>query len=56
MATLRLTAEDKRYQASDDLRTLTKAEEIKADKRRHSEAKKEAVRQTKALTKVHRGK
>jgi len=48
----KLTAMDKKYQAEDDLRTLRRAEEIKADKKRVSEAKKIAKQEIKALKKL----
>lgn len=48
----RLTAEDRRFQARDDLRTLQSAHEIQSDKRRYDEAGREARRQIQALSQV----
>lgn len=43
---------EKDYQAEDDCRTLTRAEEIKMDKGRHSRARKHAAKQAKAHARV----
>lgn len=48
----RMNAEEKRYRARDDLRTLQAAHEIKHDKRRCDEACREAQRQIQALASV----
>jgi len=45
-------AEDKKWQAQDDLRTLQRAREIEADKERLARAKKEAQAQMMALGRV----
>jgi len=45
-------AEDKKWQAQDDLRTLQRAREIEADKERLARAKKEAQAQMMALDRV----
>jgi len=45
-------AEDKKWQAQDDLRTLQRAREIEADKERLARAKKEAQSQMTALSRV----
>lgn len=48
----RMSAEEKRWRAEDDLRVMQRAEEIKADSSRLAEAKRLAQTQVKALTKV----
>ncbi len=48
----RVTAEEKRYRARDDLRTLQAAHEIKKDRKRCDEACREAQRQIQALAQV----
>lgn len=40
------------YQAESDVRTLTRAHEIKADKKRHGAAKKHAKKQLEAMRKI----
>jgi len=44
-----MTAQDKKYQAEDDARTLIRAQEIMADKSRYGNATKEMKRQRDAL-------
>jgi hypothetical protein len=51
-AKTRKTAEERRYQARDDLRTLQSAHEIQKDKARYDEAGREAQRQIQALSQV----
>lgn len=48
----RMSVEDKKYRAEDDLRTLRRAEEIRADPQRVKYAKQTAVQEMKALAKV----
>lgn len=48
----KISADEKRWRAEDDLRTLQRAEEIKADRSRLSGAQKHAKAQVAALTKV----
>lgn len=45
---IRMTAEDKRWQREDDARTLARAEEIIADRMRHTGAVSEAKKMVKA--------
>ena len=46
------TAEDKKYQAESDMRTLVEAAKIKGDKSRHDAAMKMAREQRKALAEI----
>lgn len=48
----RLTAQDRRWEAQDALRTLQRAEEIMRNKPLLAAAKREATQQVKALTAV----
>ena len=48
----RMSAEDRRYQARDDLRTLQRAQEIQKDKARVTAATKEAQTQVKTIQAV----
>lgn len=48
----RMTAEDRSWRARDDLRTLTQAQEIAADKARLAAAKREATKQQQSLSRV----
>jgi len=48
----KISAEDRRWMARNDVSTLVSAEEIKADSKRMSAAKAESKRQQKALGKV----
>lgn len=52
MASYPSTASDRKYQAQDDLRTMQRAAEIQADKKRMVAAQKEAASQVKALQTV----
>ena len=52
----RVTAADKKYQAQDDLRTIQRASEIQADKRRMMGAQKEAQNQMAALSSIAKKK
>ncbi len=52
----RMTAEDKKYQAQSDLRTIQSAAQIQADKGRLSAAQKEAANQMAALASVTKKK
>lgn len=45
-------AEQKRWQAEEDLRTLRRAEEVRADRSRVAAAKKMADKEIRALSKV----
>lgn len=47
---------DAKWKAQSDLRTLTEAHEIKMDRKRHSNAQKEAKAQMKALSSVNEKK
>ena len=49
-------ADMQRYQATDDVRTLQSAEEIKADKGRHARARAHAVKEASRLTKIAKPK
>ena len=46
------TAEDQKFQAEEDVRTLSRAAEIRKDKPRHARAAKEARAQMAALNDV----
>ena len=48
----RMTAQEKRWQAEDDLRVMQRAQEISADKARLQAAQKVAQQQVKSLQKV----
>lgn len=48
----KLSVEDRRWQARNDVSTLVSAEEIKGDSKRLTAAKAESKRQQKALNKV----
>ncbi|MDZ4342302.1 MAG: hypothetical protein U1E51_07670 [Candidatus Binatia bacterium] len=48
----RMSAQDKKYQAEDDLRTLKRTEEIRSDLQRLKYAKATAALEIKALAKV----
>lgn len=48
----RMSAEEKRWQAQDDLRTMQRAAEISSDQQRMKAAQSEAQKQIKALQKV----
>jgi len=50
--TPRITAEQRRWQAEDDLRTLTRAREIEANKTRMTQVQKVAQQQVKTLSSV----
>jgi hypothetical protein len=50
----RMTAQDRKWQAESDLRTLAEAETIRTNKARLGAARAEAKRQTKAITKATR--
>lgn len=52
IAAPRKSAEDRKWQAQDDLRTLQRAQEIQADKSRLQAAKVEVRNQMAALSKV----
>lgn len=52
MAKAKLTAEDKKWRARDDVRTLADAKAISKDKPRFAAAKKEAKSQAKALSDI----
>lgn len=52
----RMTAEDKKWQAQSDLRTIQQAAQIQADKGRMSAAQKEAANQIAALNSVAKRK
>lgn len=52
----RMSAEDRRWQAQDDLRTLQRAKEIQGSRARMAAAKKEATEQVRAITSATRGK
>lgn len=47
---------DKQFQAEDDMRTLRRAEEVKASPTRMKAARSEAKKEVKTLTKVAKGK
>lgn len=47
----KMTAEEKRWQAEDDARTLARYQELLSDKTRLNAAKKEAKNQAEQLTK-----
>ncbi len=47
---------ERRYRAEDDLRTLQRAEEVRADRSRVTEAKKVAAEQVRALSRITKGK
>jgi len=47
-----MTAEDRSWRARDDLRTLTRAQEISADKVRMAAAKREAAKQQASLARI----
>ena len=55
-AATRLTAQDKKYQAQDDLRTMQRAAEIQSDKSRMTAAQKEAQNQMAALSSISKKK
>lgn len=46
---------DKQFQAEDDMRTLRRAEEVKASPTRMKAAQQEAKKEVQALTKVSKG-
>ena len=48
----KMTAEDQKFQAEDDVRTLVRAEEIRKDSKRFDRAMKQARVQMAALKKV----
>lgn len=48
----RLSAEDKKWRAQDDLRVMQRAQEVANDPKRMQAAQKEAQEQVKALQKV----
>jgi hypothetical protein len=48
----RLSADEKKWRAQSDLETLSRAEEIKADRARMAAVRSHATQQVKALTKV----
>jgi hypothetical protein len=50
----RMTAEDRKWRAQDDLRTLAQAEQVRKDPTRMGAARKEAAAQAKALQKATR--
>lgn len=52
MANLSRTAQERQWQAQDDLRTLQQAQNVMSDKKRLSAAQKEAAKQSAALAKV----
>lgn len=52
VATQKMTAEDLKWQAEQDVRTMVRAEEIRGDKKRHDRAMKEARDQMANLKKV----
>jgi hypothetical protein len=52
MPTAKISADEKKWRAQDDLRTLIEAEKIKKDKARLSAAMKESREQILALQKV----
>ena len=52
VAAPRKSAEDRKWQAQDDLRTLQRAQEIQADRSRLNAAKTEVKNQMAALSKV----
>lgn len=52
----RISAEQKRYQAQDDLRTIQRATEIQSDKKRMGAAQKEAQTQMAALGSITKRK
>lgn len=49
---MKMTAQDIKWRAEEDLRTLARAKEIEADKQRHIAAKTEATTKIKELQKV----
>ena len=51
-ATPKMTAEDQKYEAEQDVRTLIRAEDIRGDTKRHDRAMKEARSQMANLKKV----
>jgi hypothetical protein len=52
----RMTANDKKYQAQSDLRTMQEASTIQADAKRMSAAQKEATNQMAALSSITKKK
>ncbi len=50
-----MTAQDKKYQAESDMRTLVDASLIKRDKARHGAAMKLVMEQRKALSDITKG-
>lgn len=52
----KMTTEEKKYQAEDDLRTLRRAEEVKMSKNRLEAAKVIAKQEIKALNKIQKRK
>lgn len=56
VATARITAADKKWQAQDDLRTIQRASEIQMDKSRMTAAQKEAQSQIASLSSLTKKK
>ena len=52
LSTAKMTDEDQKYEAEQDVRTMVRAEEIRGDKKRHDRAMKEARSQMANLKKV----